>query len=74
MGYVATAYAHTFYTTFDKTKHQLSLDLSKKVKQLSNIDVKPQGLSTCHDAAQNETVVNCPVAKDKDSKEFLVVV
>jgi hypothetical protein len=41
MGYVATWYAHTYFNTFDKTKHQLSFDLSKKVKQLANIDVKP---------------------------------
>lgn len=51
----------------------MSEDLSKKVKQLANIDVKSQGLGQCHDFMQNDTVVNCPV-NDADSKEFLVVV
>lgn len=49
-------------------------DLSRKVKQLADIDVAPKSLNTCHDLMQNDTALDCPVSKDKDSKEFLVVV
>lgn len=41
---------------------------------MANIDVDPSSLNTCQDFMQNDTVINCPVEKDHDSNEFLVVV
>jgi len=49
-------------------------DLAKKLYGIANVQVKPADLRQCHDFMQNDTVINCPLGQDKNSKEFLVVI
>lgn len=72
--YVASFYAHGLSESFSESKDELYRDLAKKVKQIANIDMKDHSLKQCHDFMQNDTVAQCPLGQDKNSKEFLVVV